>query len=153
MSCLRCLVWEYFRIGGERLQSGRPGRQYLHFVSLMAIDLAHSSFRSSSTMDPFITTAFYVSTGLSYPIIPTTAMISFFLRTLLHRFSSRSRSSGHRLASIRPRRSPSLSPIRYRAKCFDISVSSDWTNQISLLWSMLEERKSAIRMNSKSFRL
>ncbi len=104
-------------------------------------------------MDAFRIVAFYVSMASSSPVILTTTMILFLQRTPVRHFSSKSRSSGHRLDSIRPVPSPSLSTIRYRKMSFDTSAFSERTNRISLSSrfskSMLQMRKSAIRPKRK----
>lgn len=113
----------------------KAGDQVRSFCSPTMLDLwlyhATCSFRFLSIMVPFRITAFYVSMALSYRVIPTTAMISSFQRTLRPHFGSRSNSSGYRLDSIRPVPSLSLSPIRYRKMSFDNSVFSDSTKRIS----------------------
>ena len=76
-------------------------------------------------MDLFRTIAYYVSMALLYLVIPTTAMISFFQRTPMRHFSSRSINSGHWLDSIQSLLSPSPLSIRYRKVSFDTSVFND----------------------------
>ncbi len=131
LSCLRCLVWKSFYPCRERLWSRRSGMCVLfsdgddRFINV-------GTFRLLSIMDPFRIIAFCVSMALSYPVILTTAMTSFLQRTLARPSSSKSRSSGYRLDSMRPVPSPSLSPIRCRKMFFDTSVFGERTNRVSL---------------------
>ena len=153
MSRLRCLVWKSFSPCGERLRSRRSGIFVSSSNSFVHLPRSYSS-RSLLVMDLSRIIAFYVSMALSYLVIPTTAMISFFQRTLMRRFSSRSINSGYWLDSILSLLSPSPSSIRYRKVSFDTSVFSDWRNWISQWWRssrmMLQMRKSAIRTKWRS---
>ena len=81
--------------------------------------------RFLSIMDLFQIIASYVSMALSYLVTPTTAMISFFQRTRMRHFSSKSINSGYWLDLIQTLLSPSPSSIRYRKVSFDISAFSD----------------------------
>lgn len=110
--------------------------------------------RFLSIMDLKQIVASCVSMALSYPVIPTTTMISFLQHNLKRHFLSKSINFGSRPDSTQPLPSLSPSPIRYRKMSFDTSAFSEQVNRSSLPWrftkSMLQ-RKSAIRMKWKSY--
>jgi hypothetical protein len=95
-------------LAGKEYEIGDQVRSSCSLINITNLFTWGISFRLSSIMDLFQIVAFCVSMALCYPEILTTATISFLQRTLVHHCSSKSVSSGYRLALIQPLPSPLL---------------------------------------------